>query len=52
VVTITVTARSSSDISSFARAATRALLLRLHAQLLEKAGMGCIVRAIVDRQTA
>ena len=29
-----------------------ALLLRLHAQLLEKAGMGCIVRAIVDRQTA
>lgn len=29
-----------------------ALLLRLHAQLLEKAGVGCITRAIVDRKTA
>jgi len=29
-----------------------AILLKFHAMLLEKAGMGCIVRAIVDRKTA
>jgi hypothetical protein len=29
-----------------------ATLLKFHAMLLEKAGMGCIVRAIVDRKTA
>ena len=28
------------------------LLLKLHAQLVEKRGLGCIVRAIVDRKTA
>jgi hypothetical protein len=27
-------------------------LLRLHALLLDKAGMGCLVRAMVDRKTA
>ena len=29
-----------------------AIFLKVHAMLLEKAGMGCIVRAIVDRKTA
>lgn len=29
-----------------------ATFLKVHAMLLEKAGMGCIVRAIVDRKTA
>jgi actin related protein 2/3 complex subunit 5 len=27
------------------------LMLKLHAQLVEKAGVGCIVRALTDRKT-
>lgn len=39
-------------VKGFARPENATLLLKMHALLVEKAGIACLVRAIVDRKTA
>jgi hypothetical protein len=39
-------------LKGFNKPENSALLLRIHALLVEKAGIACVVRAIVDRKTA
>lgn len=39
-------------LKGFSKPEHSALLLKIHAMLVEKAGIACVVRAIVDRKTA